>query len=314
MMMSPYVTQFNLLCQVSLCIQYYSHSKVDAAYPGATQTWQIITREISMYCKLNRHLFVISLFVFLSAFSLDSDATETRLVVYVMAQDAKFIGDFTGGAQVVIKHRETGEILSRGITSGGTGNTEQIINAESMQQTISSDAAFYLARLSIKQPTPISIEVSAPMNFPQSIHQQSLSRWLFPGVEDTPVFVKLAGYIVEGQFELTKNKFNLNDAQLNISARVRMLCGCALSRDGIWRSDNANVWAEINQGPDKLASFDLGYRDESRFSGVIDIRSLKVTDKTRLTIYARSKDGQHTGRWSALISEALKNNRKEIYE
>ena len=54
-------------------------------------------------------------------------AEPTEVVVRVISQDAKFVGDQMGGARVVLRDAETGEVLADGITTGGTGNTKQIV-------------------------------------------------------------------------------------------------------------------------------------------------------------------------------------------
>lgn len=53
-----------------------------------------------------------------------SEATQTKITVRAKAKDAKFIGSTMAGALVVIKDSDTGEVLAKGFTTGGTGNIE----------------------------------------------------------------------------------------------------------------------------------------------------------------------------------------------
>lgn len=246
----------------------------------------------------------INLFTFITALllllPLNLMAGQSKLAVYVLAKDAKFIGDYTGGAEVTITHRETGQILAQGITTGSTGDTKKIMNTTIASQKIDKSSAFYLADLTIDIPTPIEIEVRGPMNYLQSMHHTSLSTWIFPDQKIRPVVIEVPGYIVEGDYQLAKNN------QLNIAAKVRMLCGCNLSKQGNWRSSDVYVWAELHQGKNKLASvelaFDVNHKKDSRFVATFDIDNVTFLQQTELTLYARAKDGLHTGRWTQTLT------------
>ena len=62
-------------------------------------------------------------------FAAPAIAEPTPVTVRVISQDAKFVGDSTGGAQVILRDAESGHILAEGITAGGTGNTDQIMQS-----------------------------------------------------------------------------------------------------------------------------------------------------------------------------------------
>ncbi|NQZ06248.1 MAG: hypothetical protein HRT35_03720 [Algicola sp.] len=89
---------------------------------------------------------------------------------------------------------------------------------------------------------------------------------------------------------------------MSISAKVRMLCGCKLSQQGHWRSGNVYVWAELRQGSNKLASVELRYDTDSRFVASFDIDNVTFLQQTQMIIYARAKDGLHSGRWTQTLS------------
>jgi hypothetical protein len=223
-------------------------------------------------------------------------AGQTKLAVYVLAQDAKFIGDYTGGAQVTIKHRDNGIILAQGLTTGGTGNTDKIMNTKPASQKIDKSSAFYLADLSVDVATPVIIEAKGPMAYLHSLQQVSVSSWLYPDQMARPVVIVIPGYIVEGDYRLD------SENQLSISAKVRMLCGCKLSPQGHWRSGDVYVWAQLSQGDNTLASVELNYDENSRFVASFDIDNVTFLQKTQLIISARAKDGLHTGRWTQTLT------------
>ncbi len=227
---------------------------------------------------------------------LSSMAGQTKLAVYVLAQDAKFIGDYTGGALVTIKHRDSGEILAQGLTTGGTGNTDKIMNTTTNSLKIDKSSAFFLADLSIDVATPVVIEATGPMDYLNSAQQVSVSSWIYPDQMARPVVIELPGYIVEGDYQLD------NKNQLSISAKVRMLCGCKLSPQGHWRSGDVYVWAQLRQGSNTLASVELSYDNDSRFVASFDIDNVTFLQKAELIIYARAKDGLHTGRWTQTLT------------
>ena len=56
-------------------------------------------------------------------------AEPTQIVVRVISQDGKFVGDHTGGASVTLRDAKTGKVLALGSTKGGTGNTDRIMAA-----------------------------------------------------------------------------------------------------------------------------------------------------------------------------------------
>lgn len=54
-------------------------------------------------------------------------AEPTPVGVRFINQGAKFVGDSIDGAQVILRDVESGRVLTEGITTGGTGNTDRIM-------------------------------------------------------------------------------------------------------------------------------------------------------------------------------------------
>ena len=155
---------------------------------------------------MNIRVLIRALLLLLSFLSLGAAAGQTKLAVYVLAKDAKFIGDYTGGAQVTIKHRDSGEILAQGLTTGGIGNTDKIMKTTTASQKIDKSAAFFLADLTVDVATPVIIEAKGPMDYLQSVHQVSVSSWVYPDQMARPVVIEMPGYIVEGEYTQVTSK------------------------------------------------------------------------------------------------------------
>ena len=92
----------------------------------------------------------ICLFVSIMAFG-----KETQVVVRAKARDAKFIGSSLGGAYVKIYNQLTGALMSQGITSGSTGNTQLIMSTpyERGASICTDETAKFHATVDIEEPT-----------------------------------------------------------------------------------------------------------------------------------------------------------------
>jgi len=66
-------------------------------------------------------------------------AEPTEITVRVLGKDSKFVGSSMGGARVVLRDAQTGEILSQGVTEGSTGDTKRIMLPEGGARAIRSD-------------------------------------------------------------------------------------------------------------------------------------------------------------------------------
>src|SRR5690625_5785628 len=70
---------------------------------------------------------ILITFCLMMTSTLTFSQTETPVTIRVLSHDAKFIGTSMGGVEIVIRDVGTGEILSSGITSGGTGDTDLLV-------------------------------------------------------------------------------------------------------------------------------------------------------------------------------------------
>ena len=127
-------------------------------------------------------------------------AAETRVMVRAKSKDAKFIGTSMGGALVVIRKADTGEVLASGLTSGGTGDTKRIMSDPLVRGAQISDAstAGFEAKLDLAEPTFVTVEVSGPMGQRQSAAKATVQTWLIPGrnVAGDGLVVEIPGFAV----------------------------------------------------------------------------------------------------------------------
>ncbi len=156
-------------------------------------------------------------------------ATETRVMVRARSKDAKFIGTSMGGALVVIRKADTGEVLASGLTSGGTGDTKRIMIeplARGARLTDASTAGFE-ATLDLAEPTFVTVEVSGPMGQRESAAKASAQSWLIPGkhVAGDGLIVEIPGFAVHVVAPLAHEVVALEGgkAQVPLVANVVMM-------------------------------------------------------------------------------------------
>ncbi len=182
----------------------------------------------------------------------------TKVIVRAKAKDAKFIGTSVGGAFIKIKDFDTGELLASGLTKGSTGNTGLLMRQEHNRYTQLSDdqTAKFEASLDIEEPTFVTIEAHAPYTKKQARVVASTQLWLIPGKDITGdgIILEIPGFIIDILSPRTHqfiDKSNLTEGQLKISANVVMMCGCTISKGGLWNGSEMEVSAIIKKN-DKI--------------------------------------------------------------
>jgi len=160
-----------------------------------------------------------------AAFS--AEKTITKVIVRVVARDAKVIGSEVGGALVRIKNLETGEILAEGKQEGGAGSTDRImIQPHRRGGTVygTFGSAHFEARILLDRSTQVEIDVEAPLDYPQAIQKGSKTLTLIPGkdVLGEGIVIELNGLIVNIVSPSSKESLKGGEAVL-VKAEVRML-------------------------------------------------------------------------------------------
>ncbi|HSR51702.1 MAG TPA: hypothetical protein VLV83_12805 [Acidobacteriota bacterium] len=151
----------------------------------------------------------------------------TRLAVHVLSCDAKIIGSLVGGCRITVRHRETGDILARGLHLGGSGDTEAIMKKPPERggaRFQASGTACFRVELEIDEPTPVEVTAEGPLAFPGSIQTASASTWLIPGqhMDGDGLVLQLHGFIVGIMTPTLADTFHSNDG-VDLKARVHLL-------------------------------------------------------------------------------------------
>jgi len=190
-------------------------------------------------------LSLFSLFLFFGGSLL---AQETSVMVRALAKDAKFIGTSIGGAKIIVRNAETGEIMDQGITAGSTGNTELIVKKPRKRYEKISDenAAGFEAKLDITQPTFVTVEAHAPINKKQARVLSTTQIWVIPGkdISGDGVILEVPGFVVDILSPQTHESLAASK-EITIKANVVMMCGCPVTEDGTWDANQYEIKALI---------------------------------------------------------------------
>jgi hypothetical protein len=180
-----------------------------------------------------------------------SAVDQTTITVRAKSKDAKFIGTSMGGALVVIKDAETGELLARGFTTGGTGNTQKIMVDPIHRGVPISDgtASKFETTLDISEPKLVTIEVYAPYGQRQSMTRNTSQLWLIPGknIIGEGIIVEVSGFSVNLLTPQSQEMVKMADgkAKVPIRANIVMMCGCPITPNGLWDANKYEVRAIV---------------------------------------------------------------------
>lgn len=197
------------------------------------------------------------------AMSATVDAEATQVTVRALAHDAKLIP----GVEIVIADAETDEVLARGMTEGGTGDTSRIVRepiarGESVYAT--EGAAGYTASLDLTDPRRVTITALQP----SSGVSASRTMWLSPGRDLTGNGVVLELYGLDVGLRAPTGGEVVPGEAIPVTAEVRMLCGCPVEPGGLWNADGFEITAALFRDGKQVASAPLEYAGEtSTFSG-----------------------------------------------
>lgn len=232
--------------------------------------------------------------------SYNTKAQLTKIIVRAKAKDAKFIGTSVGGAFVTIRESDTGEVLAKGLTIGSTGNTKQIMSTphERYQALSDENTAKFEAELNLEQPTFITIEVKSPYTKKQAQIIASTQLWLIPGkhVLGDGVILEIPGFIID-ILEPQTHRFlsieKLEKKQINIRANIVMMCGCTISKGGLWDGEQFEVKAILKEKDKIINTFPLNISSTSNiFEGSIPIEQGGLYE---IIVYAYDSKTGNTG-------------------
>lgn len=202
------------------------------------------------------------------------EAVPTRLVVRVLANDAKIIGSGVGGVQVVVRDAVTGAVLAQGLQSGGTGDTGLIMSPRDRGATIfdTEGAAAFRAEIPLTEPTDVVIEYSGPLGTPHAVRRGSTSLLMLPGqhLDGEGVVVSLYGFTVELLAPASVPFVVDPGAEMTVRARITMLCGCPTQPGGLWDSEPFDIRAQWVRDGTVVGETPLTYTgDVSEYAGTL---------------------------------------------
>lgn len=198
-------------------------------------------------------------------------AEETRIDVRVLARGAKFLPGH-GSVPVALRDSDTGEILVRGWTAGGTGDTARILGAGpgAPRTGPGDDAAVFSTSVDLDRPRLIAVEVGSPEG-PSRAGRQISTQWVLPGRHLTHGdgwVVEMPGLVVDIVTPVAHG-FSIPGEEIDLVAGVTLMCGCGFEPGGTWDADGVAVEAWIYRDGEAVAVAPLTYAGRSsRFEGV----------------------------------------------
>jgi hypothetical protein len=199
-------------------------------------------------------------------FSTTALAADTRLVVRARARDGKFVGTSMGGVRVVLRDAQTGQVLTSGVTSGSTGNTQTLMKQPHARGTPLADeaSAKFTATVDLTEPRLVTVEASGPLAQRQALATSTTQLWLLPGkhIEGDGLILELPGFVLDVQAPSAHEFFKLTaDKKLAIPLRANLvlMCGCPTEPKGLWDSSRYELQATVKHNGKPLTQLPLKF-------------------------------------------------------
>jgi len=226
---------------------------------------------------MNRCLIMAAISLILTVVCNVAIAEPTAVDVRVISKGAKFVGTSMGGAEVVIRDADTGEILAQGKTSGSTGDTAKIMTEQAPHHAPVSteDAAVFHAKVDIAEPRRIQVTARGPLAQPQAANTISATQWIVPGkpgIGSDAILLELSGFVVDVLSPPAHVKLSEATESVSLRANVCMMCGCPVTPDGLWDANRFDVAGIVYRDGTKLGRVPLEYAGQaSQFHAALQI-------------------------------------------
>jgi hypothetical protein len=206
-------------------------------------------------------------------------AEPTEIVVRVMAKDGKFVGTSMGGAQVVLRDADSGEILAQGLTAGGTGSTPRIMTVPHTPRDMLSDpdAAKYSVTLDLARPRRTTLTATGPMNPREAAMTVSSTQWVVPGKSlngGDGWVIELRGLAVS-LIDALPGEVRMGGAAkvIPLRAKLTLMCGCPMEAGGMWDANKIEVAAIVERDGRASPAVPLAYAGQpNTFAGGIELK------------------------------------------
>lgn len=234
-------------------------------------------------------------------------AEPTEITVHVISKGAKFIGTSMSGVAVQIVDVESGNVLAKGLTSGTTGDTEQIMRTAHTRNSILSNeaAAKFVAKLVIDTPRLVRLEARGPINPDHTTATVTATQWIVPGKHMSSGdgwMIEIPGLAVVALSPLINTSVSPN-AEITLNAQVTMMCGCPLTLGGLWDADEFQVEAIIMREGEKIDQLTLKYTGEASHFTTTYRPSQAGTFEAIIFAYQPSNGNTGLDRTNFIISE-----------
>lgn len=225
-------------------------------------------------------------------------AEPTNVTVRVISKGAKFIGT-SMGVLVTLRDAETGELLARGTTVGGTGDTDGIMKQERRRGGIplaTDDAAKFSATLELDEPRLVEVSAFGPLAQRQSANRVSAVQWLVPGRHVTGGdgwLLEMPGFVVDVLAPPAHKMLKGVPQTIGLEANVTLMCGCPIEPGGLWDANRYEVSALIRRNGEPAGQIPLAYAGKtSQFAGSLPVDAPGVYEAT---VYAYDASNGNTG-------------------
>lgn len=227
-----------------------------------------------------------------------ASALETRIDVRVLSRGAKFIGTSMGGVEIVLRDADTGEIYARGVTAGGTGSTELIMQQAHKRGGVVADAsaAVYSASIDLAEPRRIEVSALGPLAQRQAANHVSATQWVVPGKHLTGGngwLLEIPGFAVD-ILDPPAHQFNTGlPYSLDVHANVVKMCGCPITDGGLWDANDYEVKGLVKHNGKMISEFNMDFTGKaSQFAGNLQLDQPGSYD---ITVYAYDPHSGNTG-------------------
>ncbi len=247
---------------------------------------------------MTKRLLLAALASFMAMGAAPATAEPTDVTVRVLSRDAKFVGTSMGGVRITLRDQETNEVLARGVTTGGTGNTAKIMHTDRGRRATMADAsaAAYNTTLDLERPRLVEVEAYGPLAQPQAAHTVTSTQWVVPGRDlsgGDGWVLELPGFVVDVETPSAHAKLSEPGDSVRVEAAVMMMCGCPIEPDGMWDANDYEVAMTVEHGGETMEAIDLDYAGEtSRFAGEIPLQGSGVY---QVTVHAYDPATGNTG-------------------
>ena len=234
----------------------------------------------------------------LMVFSAPAAAEPTEVEVRVLSKDAKFVGTSMGGARIVLRDVHTGEVLTSGVTEGGTGNTSKIMHDDGGRRARMADetAASFTATLDLDEPRLVEVEAVGPAAQRQAEQRVTATQWVVPGRApggEQGWILELPGFSVDVLAPPAHVRISGDPEHVDVRANVTMMCGCPIEPGGLWDADGYEVEMIVVHNGERVDSIPMAFAGQtSQFAGEVPVVEPGVYD---ITVYAYDPRTGNTG-------------------